>query len=111
MGHLGHVTEGGYPHDDPLHTGTLFSSGSGALKVRCAEVATDIGEEDGMHPSVYQMISIDGQAKETIIINEIPFPVLIAAGSLAAHARLIEDDQKPFGVGSISPRELLREIK
>ncbi len=82
--------------------------------------------EDEIHPSVYQVITIDGQSKEIIIImmNDGPFPVLITAGSIVAHARLIDDDKAPsfavmefdareaaadpFGVGSISPREVLQ---
>ncbi len=110
----------------PCTTGTLFISSSGALKVRCAEVGTDICEEDEIHPSVYRFIAIDGQSKEIIMMNDGPFPVLIAAGSLVAHARLIDDDKTPsfaavefdareaaagpFGVGSISRREVLHAL-
>ncbi len=55
----------------------------------------DIGDDDEVHPSVHQIITIDGQTKEIIMMNESEFPVLIAAGSLVLHARLIEDDEKP----------------
>ncbi len=66
MGHSGHALEA---------TGTLFSSSSGALKVRCAALGTDIGEEDEIHPSVYRVIMIDGQSKDIIMMNDGPFPV------------------------------------
>ncbi len=101
----------------------VFGSSSGALKVRCTEVETDNGEEKQIHPRVYQSISIDGQAQDIIMMNDGLFQVLIAAGSLVAHARLIDVDPKPsfdktewdlreapgppFGVGLISPRALL----
>ncbi len=51
----------------PCTTGTLFSSSTGALKVRSAEVGTDIGAEDEEHPSVYQIINIDGRIKDIVL--------------------------------------------
>jgi hypothetical protein len=60
------------------------------------------------------------------MMNDSPYPVLVSAGALVARACLIEDDQEPsfaeqaldpkeaaadpFGVGSITPREVLEAI-
>ena len=56
----------------PCTTGTLFSRSSGTLKIRTAAVGSDIGDEEEVHPSVYQIISIDGQAKDIIMTNDSP---------------------------------------
>jgi hypothetical protein len=76
-------------------TGTRFSSSTGALKVRSAEVGTDIGAEDAVHPSLYQVITIDGRTKDIVMMNDRDFHVPIALGSLVLHTRVIEDDVKP----------------
>jgi hypothetical protein len=110
----------------PCTAGTLFSSSTGALEVRSAEVGTDIVVEDEVHPSVYQVITIDGRTKDIVMMNDSDFPVLIATGSLVLHARVIEDDVKldstdtafdpreaaadPFGVGAITANEILRAM-
>ncbi len=65
----------------PCTTGTPFRSGSGALKIRSAKVGTDIGDEEEVHPCVYQVITIDGQAKDIIMTNDSSYPVLVSAGS------------------------------
>ena len=58
----------------PCTTGTLFSRSSGTLKIRTAAVGSDIGDEEEVHPSVYQIITIDGQAKDIIMTNDSPYP-------------------------------------
>ena len=89
----------------PCTTGTLFSRRSGTLKIRTAAVGSDIGDEEEAHPSVYQIITIDGQAKDIIMTNDSPYPVLVAAGALVAHACLIEDGQARLSRSrSLTPR-------
>ena len=56
-------------------------------------MGSDIGDEEEAHPSVYQIITIDGQAKDIIMTNDSPYPVLVAADVLVAHACFIEDGQ------------------
>ncbi len=108
-------------------TGTLFSSRSDALKIRTPAVGSDIGDEEEVHPSVYQVITIDGQSQDIIMMNDSPYPVLVSAGALVvARACLVEDGQKPssaeqafdpkgaaadpFGVRSSTSREVLAAI-
>jgi hypothetical protein len=55
-----------------MHYGTLFSSSSGALKIRTAAVGSDIGDKEEVHLSVYQVITIDGQSKDIITMNDSP---------------------------------------
>ena len=47
------------------------------------------------HPCYYQVLSVDGQSKDTIMMHDGPLSVLLAAGSLVTHARLIEGDVCP----------------
>ncbi len=97
----------------PCTTGNLFSSSTGALKMRSAEVGTDIGEEAEVHPSVYQVITIDGHTQVIVMMHESDVPVCIAPGSLVHQARVIFDSREaagPFGVGAITTNEIVRAI-
>jgi hypothetical protein len=49
---------------------TVIITSLDLLKARRAKVCTDISTEDKVQPSVYQIISIDGQAKEIIMMND-----------------------------------------
>jgi len=94
----------GVPATIPCTTGSLFSNGAGALKVRTAHIETDIGDEGELHPNVDQLISVDGRLKLVMMTNDGQYPVLISAGSRVVYARLIDDYQAT----PIAPRNLTR---
>jgi hypothetical protein len=55
------------------------------MKPRSAEIGTDIGDEAEVHSTNYQIISIDGQCKDVMMINDGTMPVLYSVGSLVRH--------------------------
>ena len=97
------------------------------MKPRDAALGTDLGDEAEGHPIHYQVISVDGQCKDIMIINDGTMPVLYAAGSLVIYAHLItrgttppgqgqypfdpgEAAKDPFGVGTVTPPEFDKAI-
>ena len=116
----------GVPATIACTTGSLFSNGSGELKVRTANIETDIGNEEEVHANVDQVITVDGRLKMVMMTNDGKHPVLIAAGSRVVYARLIDDYSAtpiaprefdpaeaaadPFGVGAISTAEVLEAL-
>ena len=98
------------------------------MKPRDAALGTDIGDEAHVHPINYQVISVDGQCKDIMMINDGTMPVLYSAGSLVIYANLIkrgttppgqahypfdpgEAAKDPFGVGNVTPAEIDAAIK
>ncbi len=94
-------------------TGTALGRRASTLLPRSADVGSDIGDEGEVHPTNYQIMSVDGQCKDIMMINDGTVPVLFAADALVVRARLIDSDVTPgeaanhlFGVGS-SPQPMM----
>ncbi len=76
-------------------TGTAFGRKDSTLEPRTADVGSDIDDGGEVHPVQYQVLSVDGQCKEIIMINDGPMPVFFSPGTLVVHVRLIDSDVTP----------------